>query len=80
MEHYDRIHVKCRSGYKADEYPVSFAFQGRCWEVAEILDRWYEGGRESERPVMDYYKVKTREDRVFILINAVHLNEWFIRY
>ncbi|SEM59312.1 hypothetical protein SAMN04489760_1255 [Syntrophus gentianae] len=77
---YERIQVKCRSGYKVNEYPLSFAFQGNQWEVAEILDRWYEGGREPERPVMDYYKVKTRQGRVFILIYAGHLDEWFIRY
>lgn len=77
---YERIQVKCLSGYKVNEYPLSFAFQGHCWEVVKILDRWYEGGREPERPVMDYYKVRTQEGKVFILIYAGHLDEWFIRY
>jgi len=77
---YGRIPVECRSGYKVNEYPVAFTFQGRRWEVSEIMDRWYEGGIKSERPVMDYFKVITPEGRVFVLIYAGHLDAWFIRY
>lgn len=77
---YDRIEVECRSGYKVNEFPVALTFQGRRWEVAEILDRWYEGGVEPERPPMDYFRVKTREGRVFLLLYASHRDEWFIRF
>ena len=77
---YERIQVTCRRGYKVNEYPLSFEFRKSRWEIMEILDRWYEGGREPERPVMDYYKVKTRQGSIFILIYAAHLDEWFIRY
>lgn len=47
---YEKIAVECYSGHKANERPVAFTFQGRHWEVAEILDRWYEGGIEAGRP------------------------------
>lgn len=77
---YDRIQVECRSGYKVNESPAAFTFQGRRWEVAEILDRWYEGGVQPERPLIDYFRVKTREGRVFILLYTSHLDEWFIRF
>lgn len=77
---YERIRVECHSGYKANEYPIAFTFQGRRWDVTEILDRWYEGGVESERLAIDYFRVKTSEDKVFILMYAGHLDEWFIRY
>lgn len=77
---YDRIQVECHSGFKMNEYPVAFTFQGRRWDVSEILDRWYEGRRESERPEIDYFRVRTREGRVFILMYAGHLDAWFIRY
>lgn len=77
---YERIQVECRSGYKINEYPVAFIFQGRRWNVSEITDRWYEGGMESERPVIDYFRIKTAEGKVFILMYAGHLDEWFIRY
>jgi len=47
---YEKIHVECFSGYKANERPVAFTLQGRRWEVAEILDRWYEGSLETGKP------------------------------
>ncbi|OPY06075.1 MAG: hypothetical protein A4E66_02296 [Syntrophus sp. PtaB.Bin001] len=77
---YERIQVECRSGYKINEYPVAFIFQGRRWNISDITDRWYEGGMESERPVIDYFRIKTDEGKVFILMYAGHLDEWFIRY
>jgi len=77
---YERIQVECRSGYKVNEYPVAFTFQGRRREVVKILDRWYEGGKESERPIIDYFRVQTGEGRIFILMYAGNLNEWFIRF
>ena len=41
---YERIHVECYSGHKANERPVAFIYEGRRREVEEIVDRWYEGG------------------------------------
>jgi hypothetical protein len=64
---YEKIQVECYSGYKANERPVAFAYQGRRWEVKEIIDRWYEGGLESTRPEINYFKVKTTEGQVFLL-------------
>ena len=57
----DKIEVECYSGYRADERPVAFTYKGRRWEVAEILDRWYEGSRDPKAPGLDYFKVKTRQ-------------------
>jgi len=77
---YERIHVECRSGYKANESPVAFTFQGRRWEVSEIMDRWYEQGIETERPTIDYFRVKTGEGRVLILMYVGIREEWIIRF
>lgn len=44
---YERIKVEYYSGYKANEHPIAFIFQGIRWEVQEIIDCWYEGGHES---------------------------------
>ncbi len=76
---YEEIQVECRSGYKANEYPVAFVFQGRRLEVPEIVDRWYEGGKDPEKPVIDYFKVKTDDGRTCILMYSGHLDQWFIR-
>ncbi len=72
--------VQCHSGYKVNEYPVAFVFQDQHQEVVEIVDRWYEGGTTPDKPVMDYYKVKTDQGAIFILMYAGHLDQWFLRH
>lgn len=72
------IRVEAYSGYKANERPVAFIFQGHRWEISEILDRWYEGGVNSEQPVVDYFKVKTSEGSVFILRYEAESDAWTV--
>ena len=76
---YEKIAVECYSGYEANERPAAFTFQGRHWEVAEILDRWYEGGIEAGRPEANYFKVKTTEGNVFLLRYLSVFDAWSIR-
>ncbi len=76
---YRKIQVECRSGYKANEYPVAFVFEGTRQEVTEVVDRWYEGGLDPEKPVMDYFKVKLNDGRIFILKYSGHLDQWFVQ-
>lgn len=61
------IEVETYSGYKADERPVAFVHQGRRHEIVDILDRWYQGGRSPRDQTLDYFKVRTTDDSVFIL-------------
>jgi hypothetical protein len=78
-ESYERMHVECYSGYKANERPVAFTYQGERREVAEIIDRWYEGGLDPTRPAIDYFKVKTTDGQVFLLRYLTLFNTWSIR-
>ncbi len=39
---YEKIEVDCHSGYKVNEHPVSFTYQGHRQDIRGILDRWYE--------------------------------------
>ena len=78
-EPYERIHVECYSGYKAHERPMAFTYQGQRHNVAEIIDRWYEGGLDPTRPVIDYFKVKTTDSQVFILRYLSLFDAWSIR-
>jgi hypothetical protein len=75
----ERIHVECYSCYKANERPVAFTYQGRRQEVAQIIDRWYEGGLDPTRPESDYFKVKTTDGQVFILRYLSLFDAWSIR-
>lgn len=72
------IAVECYSGYKANERPMAFSFQGRRREIAEILDRWYEGDLQAGRPQVNYFKVKTVEGAVFLLRYVSLFDAWSI--
>jgi uncharacterized surface anchored protein len=77
--HYKQIEVKCYSGYKVNERPVAFTYQGHRHEVAEIIDRWYEGGTDPTRPEIDYFKVKTTNGEVYLLRHLSLFDAWSIR-
>ncbi|HKJ66737.1 MAG TPA: DUF6504 family protein [bacterium] len=76
---YKSLEVETYSGYKADERPVQFTFQGSVYEVKDILDRWYEGGQISGRPTIHYFRVRTTTDRIFLLRHHPPRNRWEIQ-
>ena len=76
--HYERIQVKCSSSALVNERPVSFSHKGRQHRVAEIVDRWYEGGCSPGRPAMYYFKVRTANREEFILRYNTLFDAWAI--
>jgi hypothetical protein len=58
------LKVECYAGFKADERPLRFAFQGkpeaRSVEVKEVLDQWYGVGYRC-------FKVLADDDNIYIL-------------
>ena len=76
---WDQISVECYSGYKPNERPVAFTVQERRWKVAEIVDRWYEGGSEGGPPEGNYFKVRTTEGNIFLLRYLSLFDSWSIQ-
>ncbi len=76
---WDQVSVECYSGYKADERPVAFTFQEQRREIAEIIDRWYEGGVEPGQPEVNYFKVRTTGGNIFILRYLSLLSSWSLQ-
>jgi hypothetical protein len=76
---WDDTFVECCSGYRINERVVAFTFLGRRREVAEIIDRWYEGGIEAGRQEVDYFKVRTTEGDIFLLRYLPFSDTWSIR-
>ena len=76
---YETIQFECYSGYKVNERPVAFTFQERRLEIAEIMDRWYDGGIDASRPKIDYFKVRTSDGQVFLLRYLSLFDAWSIR-
>ena len=75
---HEKIDVECYSGYKANERPVAFTYQKRRREVAEIVDRWYEGGLEAQNSDVSYFKVRTVEGEVFLLRYVSLFDAWSV--
>jgi hypothetical protein len=75
---YERVDVECYSGFKLNERPVAFTYQGRRQEVAQIIDSWYEGGLDPTWPEINYFKVKTTDGQVFILRYLSLFDAWSI--
>ena len=73
---YEQIQVNCYSGYKSNERPIAFAYQGRRLEIVEIVDRWYEGGVKPDDPVIYYFKIKTHDSNIFILRYVASSDSW----
>lgn len=73
---YKEIQVECYSGFKANERPVAFTYQGERRIIEEIVDRWYDGGLDSGRSVIDYFKVRTADGKVYLLRYQSELDEW----
>jgi len=75
---FDTIQVECYSGYRANERPLAFTWQGRRRKVKEIVDRWYEGGKSANDVSLDYFKVVTDEGDEFILRYNSLFDVWAI--
>ncbi|MBN2283332.1 MAG: cytoplasmic protein [Deltaproteobacteria bacterium] len=75
---FERVPVECYSGHRANERPLAFVHRGRRYEVAHIVDRWYEGGTSPDRPVQDYFKVETAGGERFILRYTSLFDAWSV--
>jgi hypothetical protein len=72
------VKVECHSGYKADEYPKRFWWDSVQFEITEILDRWYQGDNSPEFPAANYFKIRTTNDKTFILKQELQNGNWYL--
>jgi hypothetical protein len=54
------IRVDAYSGYKANERPEAFTLDEQVYEIAAVLDQWYE-------PSATYFKVQSTEGKTYLL-------------
>lgn len=72
------IQVVCHSGYKADEYPVSFIWESNRFKILQILDRWYQCDRNPPFPKANYFKVSTAGNKIWILKHDMDKGLWYL--
>ena len=56
---FEKIEVSTRDEYIGAQKPLSFVWRGEQFHIAQIVDRWYEGGIDSTRIPMLYFRVET---------------------
>ena len=66
------IHVDVYSGYKANERPRQFTLDEEIYEIAAVLDRWYQ-------PYATYFKVRTIEGKTYLLRYDEETDEWTLQ-
>lgn len=72
------IKVESHAGYKSGEYPKRFYWDDFCFEIEEIMDRWYQGELNPEFSPANYFKVRTSNQKIFILKNETESDRWFL--
>src|SRR5262245_61811883 len=66
------IHVESHSGYKANERPRQFVLDDEIYEIAAVLDQWYE-------PSAMYFKVQSIEGKTYLLRYDEQNDEWSLQ-
>jgi len=64
--------VECRSDSEYAERPLAITWQGRRYEIAEILARW-------RGPIEKGFRVKTTDGQAFELTYREVTDEWEIQ-
>ncbi|MCL0091710.1 hypothetical protein M1N59_00340 [Dehalococcoidales bacterium] len=67
----DNLIVNCYSGHTYAERPKSFEWQGVEYEVEEIERAWQEPGER-------YFRVRTRDNKLFQLCYNETENQWSV--
>ena len=66
------IHVDEYSGHTANQRPRSFTLDEELYEIAAVLDQWYE-------PSATYFKVQTTEGKVYLLRYGGEDDQWTLQ-
>jgi hypothetical protein len=66
------IRVDAYSGCKANERPESFTLDEEIYEIAAVLDKWYE-------PSAMYFKVQSTEGKTYLLRYDEQADDWTLQ-
>ncbi len=71
------IQVESYAGYRADETPRRFCWEGNWIEVTDVLDRWHQGNRDPEWPMADYFKILAADQREYLIKHDLEADTWY---
>lgn len=75
---FERITVLTRDEYREAQEPYAFEWRDQRFEVAGIVDRWYEGRLDSKRMPLRYFKVRTGDGGIHLLRYHELFRAWSI--
>ncbi|MDY6952296.1 MAG: hypothetical protein SWE60_12345 [Thermodesulfobacteriota bacterium] len=73
------IQVRSYEGYRANESPQSFEWEGETFHITRIVDRWYDTSVDAKSEVADYFKVQTDDGSTYIIRYNRLFDSWAIR-
>jgi len=73
------VRVECHSGWRGEETPRAILLGQERYEVEEVLDRWYDGGADSGRPVLRIFRVRLRTGETVLLEQDEGTGAWSLR-
>jgi len=66
------VYVDAYAGYKPNERPRQFVLDEDIYEIAAVLDQWYE-------PSAIYFKVQSTEGKTYLLRYDERADEWTLQ-
>jgi hypothetical protein len=72
------IKVESYSGYKADEYPISFYWKEEKHNIKEIMDRWYDRNLTVDWIATNYFRVVTDSGLQCIIKHDIETDQWYL--
>lgn len=70
--------VECYAGSRAEEEPRAVWVEGLRLEVAEVVDRWYQGSAEPASPAVAYFRVRTADGEIRLLRHDEASRAWYL--
>ena len=67
------VDVECYAGYRGEEAPRRFGFDGAKIEIIEVVDRWL-------APEHRYFKVRDGAGDLYILRHDVSSGQWELTF
>ncbi len=65
-------YVDAYSGYKGNERPRQFVLDEKIYEIAAVLNQWYQ-------PYATYFKVQSTEKKIYLLRYDEQADEWTLQ-
>jgi hypothetical protein len=66
------IHVDAYSGHTASERPSRFVLDDESYEIASVLDQWYE-------PSVMYFSVQSTKGKIYLLRYDGQSHDWTLQ-